>query len=685
MDSFKNDLSVIAGYPEGRILEVDYFSQNKPLADVKTHTADLVTASKDDTHISWTEIRNFELRLPGEMSFEYNEDTNISEVNGEALVLAGFIPRASDIFLLELRNGKIGVFSISNIRRLAIGQDTYHQVGFTLQSYLDPETKTRLRRQTTIVSYFDKTKFLAGNHAFLSTEGYIQQTDLEHIRKEIIQNYMDRFYDTEYSSFMRPDGIYDPYVVDYWNKKISVTETNLRPTQLLISVQNFKKTIWSLLTNNPIKNLKNVSTDTNTATYHATFWSVNITSLLEKPYLTVGNERGAVGQVNAQGETIIGSNAAIFHSVADDVRIRDRFEHWFNRWTMWYPHYSVRKQKCPPHVMYNTRLSPWDEVTCDTCHHKNECEFHPKNDPHPSPVRDIKLTAPYPVMSSEELVSVWKKLRHIEEDAILTDNQMAQARGYLLWYREAYPGTLSVEELSEEWCDRAGVSVDDALSPEQQQALISYIRSYRAQFIAILTDREIEALYRLDNNLEFDLTLDSEEITKIQKVIRNYRQHHGNLPSDMVNSTDEVGTPMDPQAFDADKLLQQADNLIISDEATDADGLLPTIYYPKLHAHRFCPSLCAKMCDARHHEEKAQEAEDKSYYALSKEFYLGSSAMGSFEHLIFDAISNREVKVSDIVEAVSDYLSWSDEDAFYQELFAIYLIDKALFWLRFHS
>ena len=86
--------------------------------------------------------------------------------------------------------------------------------------------------------------------------------------------------------------------------------------------------------------------------------------------------------------------------------------------------------------------------------------------------------------------------------------------------------------------------------------------------------------------------------------------------------------------------------------------------------------------------ELAKQAEkkkaDESHYAFSNEFYLGSAAMDPFERLVYDCIANKEIDVAAIVDAVSRYKEWDDEESFYRHLFSLYLIDKALYWLMFH-
>lgn len=59
--------------------------------------------------------------------------------------------------------------------------------------------------------------------------------------------------------------------------------------------------------------------------------------------------------------------------------------------------------------------------------------------------------------------------------------------------------------------------------------------------------------------------------------------------------------------------------------------------------------------------------------------------MSPFEKQMYLAVTGGEIDISVIVDLVKDYKDWSDDDAFYKHLLAIYLIDTALYWLMYHS
>lgn len=684
-DSFMDNRSLIAGYPEGRIILVTYFSQNHPVIDTYSRPADVNQMTYNDVHISWTQIRNFEIRVQNEISAEYSSDKNFTTVQSQGIVLPGFVPRIGDVFLYKLRNGKIGMFYISDIQRLALGQETYHQISFRLQEWLDSTVRDRLQKQSTGIFYFDKEKFLTGNVAMMTTTGYIEKKELLHIRREIVQNYMDRFYDTDFSTLIRPDKVYDPYIVEYWLRKVSCEETIERPIQLFPVLQNFKKTIWSALTNNPIKNLKNISREFHIATDFHTFWDINITALIGHQFLYVGNERGAVKSptINTDG-TPNSINAypynlgyyepwrSRFHKSSNEQFAIDRF--WFYRGFLPF-------RRCAPHqhsIDYFTNQYACNPQSCVSCYTDKEHNHHLNNFFHP----------PFPIKSNEELGKIWRTINHIAADAKLSNTQLAEVRGYILWYRTEYPGTLSDTELEEMWRNEANIAKDKILTDDEQNVLKQYIHTYREKFLPILNNREVEYIWRYKNHIDFNKSLTTAEISSVRAFLKQYRNNHGNPLK--ANSTIPLGTIFTSKELEYNKiLLQYSEQNDTYNEKSMIDGL-PAIYhrdFPRPHQHVHCHSICHLKCQDYHtkSDENDTTNSNSDSYVLSNEFYLGSTAMSPFEHLIYDCLMNNEVNPELILKAVEGYLDLDDNTAFYQHLLSLYLIDKALFWLKYHS
>lgn len=565
-DIYSDNMSLIAGFPEGRVLTVTYFSKNHLPTDIQSTVVDVDTAAgtKNDVHVSWTQIRNFEIRARNELSFSYEADTNSTDFKGEGIVFPRFVPQIGDMFIYEVRNGKYGVFFISAIDRLALGQDTYHSIQFTMQGYLDADYKDKLAKQTSQVLYFDKTKYIAGNTAMLTSEGYANKKDLQHLRSEIIEDYMERFYSEKFSTFIRPDEIYDPYIVEYWNTKVGIRETmrHIRPTQILISVSNFKKTIWSALTNHPIKDLNHLDKYGSTEVFRSTFWGTNITSLLGHKFLTIGNEAPSYDsrQIDSNGDPILYDPTTIYYQRTPYDQVQKRVDRFF------------RKQ----------RKEFFDLIYPDL-----GFKYH-----------HLYTQENYPIHSDDELVYIWKTMHGYAEDDVLSEADHQHVRGYIQWYRESYPGTLSDIELTKEFLHKNGFATVEGLDDLNRQKLLAYIASYRSKY--------------------------------------STKSNTGILPDDA--------------------------------------GKLSFLYYP-IYRDR----------DKKAPDAGTEVTTNTDTYALSYAFYTGDwDKMSTIEQLLYTAITNGELNINLVVDVVKDYLSYSDEDAFYNHLFLIYLIDKAVYWLTYH-
>lgn len=556
--------SQIVGLIEGRVITVTYFSQNRPVADTQSHVVDLTSTTKDDVHVSWTQIRNFEIRMTSEFNYEYDADSNITKTSGEAAVFPRFIPHIGDIFLYEMTNNRIGLFYISGVEALSMSQDGYHKIKFTIQQFITAEDRDRLGRQSTVIAYFDKLKYVAGNTAFLTTANYGYKKDLEHIRKEIIEDYIERFYSNEYSSFMRKDDVYDPYVVEYWNKKVSIMDTvsKIRPIQLLVGLDNYKKTLFAILTNNPIKNLNNVEKVTTIKRFNSSFWGANITALLNHEYVAVQGETNTYDEtlINKNGNPIFYDPTTVYYQQMPREMADARIDRFFRDSRAWFT----------------------DKMFPDT-HFKHNW-----------------YKGPYPIRSDKELEHIWRTIHGYKDDDYLSEASRHYCAGYIQWYREAYPGTLSDIELTSIWRKEHQKTDDAELSAAESEALKSYIASYRSKYSSITTATTI----------------------------------------------------------------------------LDRDGHLPWLYYP--FYRRSHPTHVTDTVTSMD--------EDDLCYGLSAAFYNGDmDKMSPFEKQMYLAVTGGEIDISVIVDLVKDYKDWSDDDAFYKHLLAIYLIDTALYWLMYHS
>lgn len=240
---FKEDNAAILAYSEGTPIIVTYYHNLQANINVKSHNTDL-NLSNDNIHVAFRKIRNFELRLPSGFQFSYDREKNLAEFDGTCFFYPSFKPYIGDIFLYEIGDGRIGMFKVTSIEPLSIRQSSFVKAEIYLDSYATNETITDLEEKVSEVFYFDKDKFLQGENYLLSRDSFVNYRQLETLKKKLIENFYLRFGGEDKTSFFRPDGIYDPYLVEFLKRKLPFSPRFKRPVQLLPKLKDFNKSIW---------------------------------------------------------------------------------------------------------------------------------------------------------------------------------------------------------------------------------------------------------------------------------------------------------------------------------------------------------------------------------------------------------------------------------------------------------
>lgn len=220
-------LKCLLGYTSGTPIEVTYFNHNNINGGLKTAATDF-DLTLDPTHVSLTQIDNFEIRITNEFTFSYTEDTNISSYVGEAIVYAGFIPIKGDLFLYGLADGSTGLFVIDSIERLSIRNLTHHRVQFKLKSYVTEQVLNKLVELTKHYRVFEKEHFLETRGVY-EQDTYRFLKTVEALKRRIAEYYIDTFKGYN-NTFSHPEtSSYDPFLSRYLRSKISYQDYQVSP------------------------------------------------------------------------------------------------------------------------------------------------------------------------------------------------------------------------------------------------------------------------------------------------------------------------------------------------------------------------------------------------------------------------------------------------------------------------
>lgn len=165
-------------------------------------------------------INNFVLKYTDPLTLD-TDDNVISTLRGEANVYPAFVPNQWDMFTARTKNGRIGVFTVTEMPRpLTYMAYPAHSVQYELTGYLDDITKRDLDRKTVKELYFNEENPLC------PTENITDIVDRAEVIRRFIK-YLDIYYawffDRRESTFINTiDGIrwYDDALTEFFNALI---------------------------------------------------------------------------------------------------------------------------------------------------------------------------------------------------------------------------------------------------------------------------------------------------------------------------------------------------------------------------------------------------------------------------------------------------------------------------------
>lgn len=277
-------LRLISQWANGSPICVQYYAQNLSNVEATQHASEIT--GYETVHTSLMKIKYFEIRLTGDMSFSFNSTLNESDYEGEAILYPGFKPSIGDTFLYGVGGGRVGIFKVDEIARLTMQQYTYHKISFSFVEFLSHGAKTKLENRVTRTVFFDKQKFLSDDISLFSETGYNTYHECRRLRYELMQYYFKEFYNGgEYSSLIRPDGVYDPYVVEYMNRKVSYRDYPVKSKQLVTDLRDYHNSFWYVLIDKRFKDMTKVSTTYKIRKMTYGFLDVSTNELADRKYV----------------------------------------------------------------------------------------------------------------------------------------------------------------------------------------------------------------------------------------------------------------------------------------------------------------------------------------------------------------------------------------------------------------
>lgn len=214
VDSKNQPLASLITYVGGASWTVDYFAQVLDTDD-ELRGQD---SSQSSIYQQYRNIKGMELKVQSPLS-SGQDDSNSMQVVGSATVYPFLIPNKGDMFAADVGDGREGVFMITTSEQKSFMKQSVYTIEYQLQYYSDVEQGKRRDLDAKVVQtlFYLKDFLLHGQNPLLIEEDHNATLKLSEKFEELVQNYMNWFFNQDYSTLTVPGQshvTYDHYLVE---------------------------------------------------------------------------------------------------------------------------------------------------------------------------------------------------------------------------------------------------------------------------------------------------------------------------------------------------------------------------------------------------------------------------------------------------------------------------------------
>lgn len=288
--TYAEEFGLLQRYAAGSRIAVTYFLRSTPQAGLQRSDAIDPSSTRSPLQTSYTEIRELEIVVQDRgLQSTFNADNRETRVHGVALLYPGMRPCIGDLFVTPMGDATFGVFQVSATDRLTYRQGSNHRINFFLREFASEDALADIRRSVTQTLYFERETYLGDATTLLKSDTYLWRGQLVRMRDVLTRHYYNTFYDKSLCSLVSPQGVYDPYLVAYLTRKISIRDSTYRPTQLYPAMQNYDNCLWARLTDITNRTLTGLQSDYSIQRLRFSRWDISITAAANHTLITLEN------------------------------------------------------------------------------------------------------------------------------------------------------------------------------------------------------------------------------------------------------------------------------------------------------------------------------------------------------------------------------------------------------------
>lgn len=204
--------SSLLTWVEGSNWTVEYFSQ---ALDLHSEPKPL-SVNTGAIYQQYRRIRNMELKVTTPISFQPDDVTRTMEVRGSGITYPFLVPNKGDMFIGDVGDGRLGLFTITMATRATILKDSLYTIDFIMQTELNKDLLTNLEEKTIEEYHFSRDSLRRGCGPFITRPEFNRHERYSRLRQELIDRYLVDFYSRQHSTLLVPDQLrttYDHFLV----------------------------------------------------------------------------------------------------------------------------------------------------------------------------------------------------------------------------------------------------------------------------------------------------------------------------------------------------------------------------------------------------------------------------------------------------------------------------------------
>lgn len=190
---------------------VDYYSQVLGL-----HEEPKEFQESDTAHQQYLKIEKYNLKLQGDFSRSWDDNTNMLNMSGSAILYPKLIPNKGDVILADIGDGRLGYFIVTNTAQKSMFSNRAYEIDFVLKGYMNDHLFSILEHRVVKHARFIKDYIQYGQDPVLVEEEHSRHIVIEDAISDVLGSWLSEFYSHEINTIRVPTGgcsfVYDPFV-----------------------------------------------------------------------------------------------------------------------------------------------------------------------------------------------------------------------------------------------------------------------------------------------------------------------------------------------------------------------------------------------------------------------------------------------------------------------------------------